>query len=111
MESGYFLHVLDGRVRIKVPGIKRSPMKASQVERALAKVKGITHVRANAVTGSVLVLYHSKTITPHRIAEALRDLGCPVFNETPPHRSRRLSDFVIQSVAEQLLQRALLAIL
>lgn len=111
MEGGYVLHMLDGRVRIKVPEIKRSPAKASQIEKALAKLTGVTHVHANAVTGNVLVLYHSKEITPRQIAETLRNLGCLAFNVTPPQRSRKLAEFLVQSVAEHLLQRAFLALL
>jgi copper chaperone CopZ len=90
-------HLLSGRVRYRVPKLINNPQAKSEVEETIAGVEGITEVRANTVTGSVLVTFRQEKIdyrlilaalakvleldkaiseTPHsRLAEGLDDLG------------------------------------
>jgi hypothetical protein len=63
------VHALPGRVRLKLPQIKGNPELARNAQKKLAGVPGIMQVKANPVTGSVLVLYDlaasmSETVEP-----------------------------------------------
>jgi copper chaperone CopZ len=70
-----YIHVLNGRLRIKVAELKGLPMKALEVEGQLHVIDGITHVRANPTTGNVLVLYDPARIGRYEILGALQRLG------------------------------------
>jgi copper chaperone CopZ len=70
-----YIHVLNGRLRIKVAEVKGSPMKALEVEGQLRRIDGIDHVRANPTTGNVLVLYDPARIEQFEIFGALQRLG------------------------------------
>jgi hypothetical protein len=113
-----YLHMLDGRLRVKVPEVKRSRAKACEVEQALGRLRGVTHVRANPLTGNVLVLYSPQFITPSRILDVLKSIGCFAVPSRSPRSVHPLhavyhhvSRSVFQSVAEIALERAFLALL
>jgi copper chaperone CopZ len=70
-----YIHALNGRLRIKVAEVKGSPIKALEVEGQLRRIDGIDHVRANPITGNVLVLYDPARIEQFEIFGALQRLG------------------------------------
>src|SRR3989442_5858244 len=70
-----YLHMLDGRLRIKVAEVKGSPAMATLVETELKELQGITRVSANPLTGNVLVLYDPDVVGVREIMEALRAGG------------------------------------
>lgn len=70
-----YLHTLDGRLRIRVPEVKRSPRRARALELELGVLSPIAEVTANPVTGNVLVLYDSERTTATKIVEALWAVG------------------------------------
>jgi copper chaperone CopZ len=70
-----YIHVLNGRLRVKVAEIKGLPKKALEVEGQVQKIDGITHVRANPTTGNVLVLYDPARVGQFEILGALQRLG------------------------------------
>jgi len=59
------IHILPGRVRVRLPRLKGNASLAGEVERTLTALAGVHHVETSTTTGSVLVLYE-----PH-ILEAL----------------------------------------
>ena len=67
-------HVLDGRIRIKVPEVKGSPAMAGEIESQVAKLKGVAHVKANLLTGSVLVLFDAQVISYYQVFAVINDL-------------------------------------
>jgi hypothetical protein len=69
------LHVLDGRLRIKLPHVKGAPQRALAVERLLLWLDGVTDVTANPIPGNVLVLFTSAVIDQHDILAALQKTG------------------------------------
>src|SRR2546430_4303003 len=75
MERSAFLHMLDGRLRVKVADVKGSPRVAALVEAQLAELQGVDDVSANPLTGSVLVLYDPAQVGVEEIMEALRAGG------------------------------------
>jgi copper chaperone CopZ len=113
-----YLHMLDGRLRVKVPEVKRSRTKALEVEQVLGRLKGVTQVRANPLTGNVLVLYSPQVITPSRILDTLKSVDCFAVSGRSRQAAHPLhavyhhvSRSVVQSVAEIALERAFLALL
>jgi Heavy metal associated domain 2 len=70
-----YLHVTEGRLRIKVPEVKRSPARARQIEGLFRKVEGIHEVRANPITGNVLFLHDPERIAVREILGALIAAG------------------------------------
>src|SRR5947199_9531890 len=75
MERHSFLHMLDGRLRVKVADVKGSPTGAALVEAELGELQGVNRVSANPLTGSVLVLYDPAQVGVEEIMEALRAGG------------------------------------
>ena len=57
-----YLHVMDGRLRVKVPETRRSVAKALHVEQLIQTLPGIIRVTANPTTGNVLVLFDSEQL-------------------------------------------------
>ena len=51
------MHAVDGRLRIRLDSIKKSPRAAASVTESLVKVPGVKKARANPVTGSLLIHY------------------------------------------------------
>ena len=105
-----YAHVLQGRLRIKVAGVKGSPEGAARVEARLASIDGVFAVAANPMTGSVLVQYDPATAQQGEIVEALRALGClPYPTGDLPARGKllvRLAGAVAQAATEVALQQA-----
>ena len=114
-----YLHMLDGRLRIKIHETKRSLSQAQEVEQLLRSLPGITRVAANPTTGNVLVLFDSDRLTHDEIVLVLKKAGYlreQVSHGTPSLQFTgrmvdTLSQAVARSVAEALMERAILALL
>jgi copper chaperone CopZ len=61
-----------GRIRIKTPFIKGSPVKAQEIEMNLKSIYGVRSAYANALTGSVLINYDSSAVE----ADEILNLAC-----------------------------------
>ena len=116
--NAYLLHVLDGRLRIKVPEVKHAPQKAAEVIHTLQRAYGITSVHANPTTGSVLVFYEPHATSPEQIIQRLQDIGCwtntnntPVAEDTPHGIGQKLAETLVQAVFERAVQRAIMALI
>ena len=70
-----YVHALEGRLRIKLPEIKRVAFKAQEVELHLQQVAGVEYVSANPTTGNVLILYNPRVIEQRELFAFLRELG------------------------------------
>ena len=70
-----YVHAIEGRLRIKVPEVKRSPAVARRVEGQFRAIDGILEVSANPVTGNVLFHFEPDRIEPSAIMGALVTLG------------------------------------
>jgi copper chaperone CopZ len=71
----YYIHQIPGRLRIKSPSIKRNLAAAEAVELLLKAVPGVRSVAVNTVTGSIVISYHPKTVSPGRILHLLTSNG------------------------------------
>ncbi len=75
MRVSSILHVLDGRVRVKLSDVKGAPARAREVEARLFALEGIDQVEANPTTGSVLILHDSGRVAAPEIVDQLRGWG------------------------------------
>ena len=71
----YYLHVVPGRVRVKIPLIKGDEAKSQQVENLLRGLRGINSVSAYSLTGSVVVNYQSDVVESEEILKVLKQQG------------------------------------
>ena len=105
-----YVHSLEGRLRIKVPKIKRALREALEVELRLQQLNGVKEVSANPTTGNVLILYNPRLLGPEKIIPFLMELGYlpqPLggsgITDSPPTLERLAS-----SLATTILEAALL---
>ncbi len=75
------MHAHPGRVRLKMPQIKKDPGFGGKVEQLLSPVPGIKKVQTNPLTGSLLVLYDPERIGSPEALEALE----PVAESLAPY--------------------------
>ncbi len=73
--ASIYVHSLAGRLRIRVPKIKRALREALEVELRLQQVPGVEEVSASATTGNVLIQYDPHRITEEEILTVLIHLG------------------------------------
>jgi hypothetical protein len=70
-----YVHAINGRMRVKVPEVKRSVKFALRIEGWLGSMDGVREVRANPVTGNVLILHDPEKIAGREILGALIAAG------------------------------------
>lgn len=110
------MHVLDGRFRIKVSKVKHNPGMASAVVRVLERATGVTYVRANTKTGSVLVQFDPQVTNHEYITQILKDMDClarpaaPPSSPSPLHEvGEKLLHLVVKSAVEKAVERVILS--
>jgi copper chaperone CopZ len=123
--SSTYLHVIGGRLRIKIPHVKNSLSAANTIERFLENMDGVKSVKANPATGNVLVHFDAEAVRHHEIVEALGKqghleqlkvlqgprrvtTGDQLFSSAS---TNLVADIVLQRVLELAVKRALLAFL
>ena len=105
--AAYF-HMLDGRLRIKLIGVKGSPDAAQQVERRVRSIPGVERATANALTGNLLILYDTARMQASDLVAALHAWGYlrePLHRPAPGLPGGRLAAFVLRTTTEFALQR------
>ena len=112
---GYW-HVLEGRLRIFTPAVKRAPRKALFVEMLLRSIEGVVHVKANPTTGNVLVLFSPEVLTHRDIIVRLRKADCLTEELATTQKSDRndlttvIRDALVQSLSDLVVRRAVCAL-
>ncbi len=106
-----YLHVLDGRLRIKLPQVKGTPQRALAVEQLLLGLDGVTDVTANPTTGNVLVLFTSAVIGQHDIIAALQKTGYLSDDHAAAQSRKSLTSIVMQSAIELAIERLVLTLI
>jgi hypothetical protein len=67
----FYLHEVPGRLRIQIPALKRSPLRAQEVQDLLEDFSGIKSTSVNTVTGSVIVHYDPEIVNSGAILTIL----------------------------------------
>ncbi len=71
----YYMHNVQGRLRIKSPVIKNNKNVADELKKNLSMLHGIATVDINLTTGSLLVNYNHKSIKHMDIVDILQKKG------------------------------------
>ncbi len=71
----YDMHSVPGRLRVKIPTIKRHPEKAIAIRALLEDLEGMESIRANTVTGSIVLKYEPGRSLRERILSILQENG------------------------------------
>jgi cation transport ATPase len=118
MNSNY-VHTAEGRLRIKITGLKRSPERASGIESNLRSLEGVNHVNANPLTGNLLVLFEPEATNHDQIINHLKEEGYLKAPQKSPKpnggefngATKAISDMIIQMAVEAALKRLIFAMI
>lgn len=107
-----YMHMLEGRVRIKIPEIKGAHRQALALEHYLRQGEGIHEVTANPKTGSVLILFDSLVLRHPDILIMIQQGG---YLRNLPARAlperKNLTHVLFQSAMELAIERLVLALI
>ena len=106
-----YLHVLDGRLRIKLPQVKGAPQRALAVEQLLLGLDGVTDVTANPITGNVLVLFTAAVIGQYDIIAVLQKMGYLSDDHAAAQGRKSLISIVVESAIERAIERLVLKLI
>jgi hypothetical protein len=67
----YLMHETTGRLRIKIPELKKRPTEAERLRSLLTQVEGVRTATVNPITGSLIVTFDHTTVRPGTIIEIL----------------------------------------
>lgn len=65
---------VSGRVRLQVPGLYRAPNLGARIEQRVSTLPGVQRVRANALTGRVLIEFDRRKQSVKSLLQALRGM-------------------------------------
>jgi hypothetical protein len=110
-----YVHHLSGRLRVRVAGVKRNPTRAHGLQAWLTPLEGVERATVSELTGSVLIHYRPDMTDADRLLAAMREHG---WNIESPAASRppasalehALTRLIVQSVAQVVLERSLVAL-
>ncbi len=89
----YYLHETPGRLRIKIPELKRNPDRCRKVQYLTEDLVGVDSVSANVVTGSLVVNFDPNVTRSEEILRLLINEG-HLSAKRAFQRSTHLSDSV-----------------
>jgi Ca2+-transporting ATPase len=110
-----YLHILDGRLRVKVPAVKRSVEQANRIESEIRKLEGVREVKANPATGNVLVHFDHQVLQHTHILDLLKEQGgfsAPAAAVATSGVAVGIAGrYLVQPLVEIALERLILALL
>ncbi|MCR5176943.1 MAG: hypothetical protein K6C05_08870 [Anaerovibrio sp.] len=78
VEEFVLVSALPGRRRYRIRSLIKNEPLAEMLEKKLTQIKGVSDVKVNTLTGSLLILYNCDEATMDACAEKLRKLIVPV---------------------------------
>jgi hypothetical protein len=72
---GYYHHDIPGRLRIRMPSLKKNPKNVRDLKALTRGLPGINSISLNTITGSVVFLYNPEVISSHAIVSLLTREG------------------------------------
>ena len=99
------IHHVSGRLRVRLPELKRNEAKARAVKQAIAGERGIRSVEVNLLTGSLLVYFDPKLISAEAV---LATIGNPVQPQVRrPALQAKIADAMWWWVIEKVVERSI----
>jgi copper chaperone CopZ len=71
----YYIHEIPGRLRIKIPTIKKNKALAQEINDYVYELNGVVDLNINILTGSVVVNYDPNQVNTDTILGALAEKG------------------------------------
>ncbi|MGA8833266.1 MAG: HMA2 domain-containing protein [Desulfomonilaceae bacterium] len=71
----FYLHRTPGRLRLKIPGLKRNVELADELTLLLCEKRGIHLIKVNALTGSIKVNFDESQVTSDALLNLLSQEG------------------------------------
>jgi hypothetical protein len=68
-----YIHHVPGRLRVRVPEVRRNPTAAASLEQVLQDTPGVRSVEARELTGSVVILYDRSRTNAIAVVRILDD--------------------------------------
>lgn len=88
-----YIHSVPGRLRIKIPGLKRNNTMAEQMKEQLIHFNNVYSIECNILTGSVTLRYDEQFVRPFSIVAFLQEKGYVDLSKIKTHE-KYISDFV-----------------
>jgi cation transport ATPase len=100
----YYMHNVQGRLRVKSPLLKRNDAAANELKMALSTIQGIAAVDFNPTTGSLLINYNHRKTNHEDIISLLERKGYfdrkkAITNDKYLHRAAERTGHVIGKAA------------
>lgn len=89
-----YIHSVPGRLRIKIALIKKNEEIALHTRKFIRQIRGVKSVATNTVTGSITILYNTKTVKSNTILDILKESNFISNQKTTPQVDKTLSRFV-----------------
>jgi len=102
---GYYRHDIPGRLRLRIPSLKKNPKKIRELKYLTEDLSGIKSISMNSTTGSVVFIYNPEIISSHSIVallarEGIMDSG--TLSEAA-HNSKRALEQIGASATKALV--------
>ena len=98
----HYVHHTPGRLRVKIPSIRKNPDENNAISHFLLNIKGVERVTVNPITGSVLIHYDIDTVFHWQILHLLNGKG--YFGTKSAGTERRMPK--PKKMAEQMIRKA-----
>jgi copper chaperone CopZ len=82
----YYIHEVPGRLRVKIPSVKRNPREAKAIQTLLRRVIGVGSVSVNPITGSVVAHFDASVVTSKFILSVLSREGYMDLSRAMSHQ-------------------------
>lgn len=70
----YYVHHVPGRLRVRIPAIRKNPGRAADVE-GLLNIEGVHTLSSSHLTGSVVVTFDDTRVSPAKLLGILKEGG------------------------------------
>jgi Heavy metal associated domain 2 len=110
------VHHVPGRLRFRSAALRGDARTREVAHARLSRIKGVTSVAANPITGSLLVEYDPATLAPASVIEALANQGyaAPAEKQSPEPDggwADRLANAVGAWILDALVERLVLVMI
>lgn len=90
---GYYLHDVPGRLRVRIPSLKRNSQRVTDIQVLSKSIPGIKSTSVNTLTGSVVFHYQTGLIGSLNILSVLRKEGF-LDSKTPIQKAKGVNEVV-----------------
>jgi hypothetical protein len=105
----HYIHSVPGRLRIKIPLLKRNAFELGKIQVALRETRGVNRIRVDQLTGSVIIHYNPGLVQLKALLEFMRKRGF-IEDTRETRKSSASQEFFttfVQEVGRSLLSSTL----